>query len=124
MRRKPMVLTLVKLHMNTKFEYLYRDAANYKQFGEVIIPGILKMKELRPFLRDQLLFIPSKVGLPDLQPKEWSIDDHIWHEVENLIETMEQASIGTTAHRLLECFRVANENQWYEFAEKQETILL
>lgn len=105
--------------MNTRFEYLYRDAANYKQFGDVIIAGVLDAEELYQLLQEELLFIPSKVGLPDLQPKEWSIDDHIWHEVENITETTEQATIKMTADQLLECFRVAHKNKWYEFYEKQ-----
>lgn len=106
--------------MNTRFEYLYRDAANYKQFGEVILSGILSMEELCPFLRDQSLFIPSKVGLPDLQPKEWSTDDHIWHEVENISDTLEQPSIEITTCQLLELFCIAHKNKWYEFSGKQE----
>ena len=28
--------------MNTHFEYLYRDAGNYKWFGEFVISGVLK----------------------------------------------------------------------------------
>jgi hypothetical protein len=66
--------------MNTKFNYLYRDAWNYKKFHSIILHGVIKLEQIEPFLRDQCFFIPSEVGLPDLQEEVFKTYDHIWEE--------------------------------------------
>ncbi|HPS02723.1 MAG TPA: hypothetical protein PLA90_14390, partial [Candidatus Sumerlaeota bacterium] len=65
--------------MNTRFGYLYRDACNYKEYHEVVVSGILREEDIQPFLRDKTYFVPSEVGLTDLQPAVFTVDDHIWH---------------------------------------------
>lgn len=57
--------------MRTSFEYLYRDAANYKVFEAVVLWGALRLEELTPFLHEGEFFNPSQIGLKDLhcQPK-------------------------------------------------------
>ncbi|NQZ60199.1 MAG: hypothetical protein HRT88_22340 [Lentisphaeraceae bacterium] len=52
---------------NSKIYYLYRDAANYKAFNEVIIAGPLQLEDLTPYFHDHHFFIPSEIGLEDLQ---------------------------------------------------------
>lgn len=102
--------------MNTRISYLYRDACNYKNFNETIIEGNLFIEHLMPFLKDELLFIPSKVGMLDLQPNEWTEDDHIWHEIEKLEATTEDPTMNITAEKLIEQFKIAHLNEWYEFS--------
>lgn len=79
--------------MNTKISYMYRDASNYKQCEEVIFEGEITEAEKEVILnnRDEgLYFIPSQVGLDDLQSRMTGYpnsDDHVWHELnENDIE--------------------------------------
>lgn len=83
--------------MNICFSYLYRDAGNYKNWGEVIFTNKtdieLKLLELqiRKVLIDGEFFIAEKSGLKKLKfPKYIEELDHDWHEfhsVENTKET-------------------------------------
>lgn len=73
--------------MNTKISYMYRDADNYKQHEEVIIEGTISDEDKKFILNkrdDGSYFIPSQVGLDDLQEKMYSpigYSDHVWHEL-------------------------------------------
>lgn len=75
---------------NTIFEYLYRDASNYKAHGAVLLDGRLdeasKRKIQDRFERDEY-FVADQLGVPDRRPKLWdwsggrpNEDDHSWHE--------------------------------------------
>lgn len=73
--------------MNVCFEYLYRDAANYKSWGEVIFRNesdldILKVEErIRAALIDREFFVAEKVGVPVLYFESRDDElDHQWHE--------------------------------------------
>ncbi|MFN3945009.1 MAG: hypothetical protein ACK4K7_08775 [Allosphingosinicella sp.] len=76
--------------MITLFEYLYRDAGNYKAFGSVALEGALTEEELEQvrarFLANDSLFITEQIEVPALYPQlyQWSGgptgDDHCWHE--------------------------------------------
>lgn len=73
----------------TVFEYLYRDASNYKAWGAILLEGAFTPQD-EAALRSQLdsgeYFIPGKVGIDALQPRIWSAgfppncDDHEFHE--------------------------------------------
>ena len=73
--------------MNIRFIYLYRDAGNFKNWGEVIFEnknnydaGHLE-KQIRTILIDQEFFVADKLDIPILRFQE-HIDrlDHDWHE--------------------------------------------
>lgn len=72
---------------NTRVGYMYRDASNYKQTTEVVFAGRLLPAELAAItanLEGGEWFIPSQVGLEDLQEHFGSRlydDDHVWHEL-------------------------------------------
>lgn len=76
--------------MNTRVEYLYRDAANYKSFSEVVFTGQATKEQLRR-LRSALIssefFGAGQVGLPDLAPWKRGATvyddevDHGFHEL-------------------------------------------
>ena len=75
--------------MHTRIEYLYRDADNYKQFASVVLVGAITPAELDTIgaaLDSGLYFIPSQIGLPDLQSAMPGFpdpeSDHVWHELE------------------------------------------
>jgi len=97
--------------MNTKFEYLYRDASNYKQFASVVFAGEITDEE-RDLLLDNLEdgenFIPSDVGLEDLQPRMVSYpstDDHVWHEIEIITLVDDEPTQPLNIHEFVEKFK-------------------
>lgn len=75
--------------MNVRFEYLYRDAGNFKLWGEVVFsnPGNIGQDTLAAVSGlslplDRLYFLPDQMSIPSLR---FDIPianlDHEWHEV-------------------------------------------
>ena len=98
--------------MNTSFEYLYRDAANYKVFETVVLCGSLRIDDLTPFLHEDAFFLPTLVGLFDLQSSVKTEFDHGWHEVVEVKPTDGEATMPVTAAELAVAFREAAEKHW------------
>ncbi len=82
--------------MNIEFEYLYRDCANFKNFGKVIFANkrSLSAKEIDEELLSAAMpepfFRASDFGLPDLFFKNFPYDpelDHELHEYRKVSET-------------------------------------
>lgn len=104
--------------MNTQFRYGYRDASNYKASEEVVVIGELRARDLAPFLEsisEGTEFIPSQVGLEDLQPRMRcypSADDHVWHQLEmdsfRFVDRL--PTLRLTAAELVENFKGASGN--------------
>lgn len=75
--------------LNTRIAYMYRDGSNYKTNAEAIFEGEITAEEKKALLKnldDTLYFIPSDVGLRDLQADfnaKLYDDDHPWHELED-----------------------------------------
>lgn len=105
--------------MWTEFEYMYRDAGNYKARDAILVSGSLTptdRHEIISKMDDGLYFIAEQVGLPTLyhQLEKWSggptNDDHCWHEFSGLVEhpQLEDSKVefawGTVA-QLVERFR-------------------
>ena len=71
---------------NIRFVYMYRDASNYKQHGEVILSNEMQMtleeidQQIRSLLSDGLFFIAQQVQLEERFFAVISEDDHPWHE--------------------------------------------
>jgi len=71
---------------NIRFIYLYRDASNYKQHGEVILSNETKLAldvvdtQIHSLLSDGLFFIARQVQLEERFFAVISEDDHPWHE--------------------------------------------
>lgn len=73
------------------FEYLYRDASNYKAWGGVILMGDfmpIVLEKIRNRFESETLFIAKQIGMPDLRAELWrwsggcpNDDDHEWHEL-------------------------------------------
>jgi hypothetical protein len=101
--------------LNTKFSYLYRDVCNYKTFNEVIISGTIGFEDIRPYLKDKTFFIPSEVGLTDLQDCVFSIDDHIWHEIDSIQATQSEPTVKIHAKLIISKFKKAHQNNWNEY---------
>ena len=74
---------------NVKFNYMYRDASNYKSWGSVIFinPGEATLSDidarlLNVFGNDRL-FIASQIRIPEVflyLDGDITIDDHCFHE--------------------------------------------
>lgn len=73
------------------FEYLYRDAGNFKAWGELLLEGELTAEEVAQLTArfDQgELFIAEQIGVPTLYEELWRQCqcepsdelDHVWHE--------------------------------------------
>lgn len=75
------------------FEYLYRDASNYKVWGTLILRGSSTSSDLE-VLKSNFdsgeFFIAEQLGIPPLYAELWefsngpSIDDHVWHSFHTL----------------------------------------
>ena len=84
--------------MNVCFNYLYRDAGNYKNWGEVIFTNKTDIElnllelQIRDILIDGEFFIAEKVDLKKLKFPEYIEElDHDWHEYYS-VENTEEAS--------------------------------
>jgi hypothetical protein len=75
------------------FDYLYRDASNYKAWGSLLLEGSATKEdigELRARLDGGEFFIAEQVGIPTLYAELWKLsdgpsdDDHVWHTFHEL----------------------------------------
>jgi hypothetical protein len=88
---------------NIKFNYLYRDCANYKNFNSIIFKNDLSfsIEELETLIKSKLIdsewFYADQWKLPELFSScfDYKIDP-TWHEFEGL-EYTEEASNSTLA---------------------------
>jgi hypothetical protein len=71
------------------FEYLYRDASNYKAWGELLLSGIPSQSDVAAFkacLESGVYFVAEQVGIPAVYKELWDLsggrtsDDHALHE--------------------------------------------
>ena len=71
------------------FEYLYRDASNYKAWGEILLSGVPSQNDmvaLRTCLESSEYFVAEQVGIPAVYKELWDLsggptsDDHALHE--------------------------------------------
>lgn len=101
------------------FEYLYRDAANYKAFGALKLEGVLREGDqaaLEGTLLDREFFVAEQVGIPTLYHLLYQIsdgptdDDHGWHSHLTLrdateSERSEPDAVWGSVKDLLKAFR-------------------
>ena len=85
--------------MNTKITYMYRDACNYKNYGEIIVKGKYTEDQVDRILNTldgYEYFIPEQVGFPAIRFDDYTEDDHCWHELErnDFTLTNEKATEG------------------------------
>ena len=120
--------------MNTQIFYMYRDADNYKKRHSVIIKGKLSpasIDRLKGILEDGLYFIPSDLGLEDLQKYLQDIDvednidedgyynpygpegaDHVWHELGPIEYTTSEPTVSITCEDLDDVISADNFVGW------------
>lgn len=84
--------------LNTKFEYMYRDAANYKDDYSIVLDGVLSDDQIIAVLDacDNEFFLPRAIGLPGGllmdDPKYDPEFDHYWceHDFEDSFIVVEE----------------------------------
>ncbi|OGV34338.1 MAG: hypothetical protein A2020_04645 [Lentisphaerae bacterium GWF2_45_14] len=101
--------------MNTLFCYQYRDGENYKNFADVIIEGHFALDKIENFLHESQFFIPSEVGLDDLQEMPFKAYDHIWHEIISISFTPQLPTCKIKAREFISNFKKANLNDWNQY---------
>ncbi len=108
--------------MNMRFEYLYRDASNFKKWGDVVFAGgadEILAGRLRKALHDGEWFIASQVRIPEMFLDDYPLvqDDHCWHEFNALVVV--DASANDVENRTIDEFVVeverASTEGWTEF---------
>ena len=110
--------------MNIRMEYLYRDAANYKWWGSVVVaacdavPSAVEAQDAaRAILIDGAHFDAVQADLPDLREADWDDElDHDWHELVGFAETAEEPDDpgGRDVQGLLHSLRAgAADCRWY-----------
>lgn len=104
--------------MNIEFEYLYRDAGNFKNWKEIIFsnPSNVTIETLtqcaRRVLIDESYFVAKKADIPDLHSSKYDTDlDHGWHEFSSFSATSEPPNDqqGRTIEDFLTALIVASE---------------
>lgn len=82
-------ISVVKTKSAFVFEYLYRDAGNYKASGALLLTGRSidgVAERLQAKFQDESNFIAEQLGIPALYAELWQYsngpteDDHVWHE--------------------------------------------
>jgi hypothetical protein len=84
---------------NIKFNYLYRDAGNYKNFNSIVFnnPQNIELSVLDYWIRSKLIshhwFYVDQWQVPDLHFGTWDNElDHTFHEFESIEYTDEAAN--------------------------------
>ena len=100
---------------NTRINYTYRDASNYKQPQTFVAAGEIT-EDQEKIIMDSLLsddtFIAEQVGMLVERFESITEDDHCYVEFENIELTDDAPTDGTTISELAEAFREAGEFGW------------
>ena len=104
---------------NTRFSYMYRDGANYKNHDHIILSGILSESEINSLFEYQdegTWFLPKQVGLNPLYFDNYILEiDHDWHEITSIDPTDEPPTTSMSIHDLLMAFQKADKEGWNLF---------
>ena len=102
--------------MNIRFEYLYRDAGNFKNWGELVFsnPHNINVNLLKTMVENVLInqayFVAFKADVPDLYFKEYNDQlDHGWHEFHAVAQTEEVTNdpLGRNVEEFIESLQFA-----------------
>ncbi len=104
------------IQCNTRFNYLYRDASNYKTWNSVVLKGAITpemFEEMKSCCEDGYEdFIPEQLGLDLIRGWETTEDDHPYAELEDYELVPNKPDTDMTPEELLEKFREAKGN-WH-----------
>lgn len=115
---------------NTRVNYLYRDAGNYKMFNEAVVSGAITEEQIVAILEtldEGEYFLPAQVGLPEERPDKWAPRyDHPWFELEadGFEPTDDPADVNLTVDELVSAFeRMAGKWEDHIGPDGREIIL-
>lgn len=105
------------LLVNTRIEYLYRDAANWKQHNEAVVAGRFSEQDINDIMASLDMgenFIPSKIGLPEQRFDTSNDDDVLTFELSRagFIPTTAEPTVKLDARTVTDRFK-ANKNRWF-----------
>lgn len=122
-------MKILKKELNTKIEYLYRDADNYKVWNECVIEGVLtdvQRQIIKNCLLDGEYFIPSAVGLPEktfvalgYQYDEQVDSPYFELNLDNVKTTDRKPTINGISASQLTCNFILAKNRWEEYAARK-----
>jgi hypothetical protein len=118
---------------NIRFVYMYRDASNYKQHGEVILPNETQRtieevdKQIHSLLSDGLFFIARQVQVEERFFAVVSEDDHPWHEYVSVEATTDPAfdpipELQRDISKFLKELEQAHRSGWDETQVREDLI--
>ena len=95
--------------MNIAFDYLYRDAGNYKLYESVVfqnennVPLIFLQRAIEACFEQRIYFVPETLEIPRLRFRNYDQElDHIWHEFDSISETDFPHTAGKTVSKFFE----------------------
>lgn len=109
-----------------KFNYLYRDAGNYKSWGELTFsnPDGFDLdwidKRLKSAFEQEILFIAHQINVPEVflyAKQDLNEDDHCFHEYDS-VEAIDKFSTEIDARSVkhfLEQVEIASASGWEVF---------
>lgn len=121
-----------RMQQNTELTYIYRDAANYKVQRTLTLAGEFtsaQLDEIEALLDEGDGFIPSQVGLDDLQEElagfgngELDDDDHVWHEwpARSELHLVDRPADGPSCAELHAAFRALGERGGWDLGAALE----
>ena len=110
--------------MAVLMSYLYRDAGNYKNHGEVVFPGETtpELEErLQAALEDGENFIAAQIGVPEVflyGRNRYAVEpdsDHCWHELGGITKTDEEPTDPRPFAEFVACVEAASREGWKDF---------
>lgn len=108
---------------NTRINYLYRDADNYKEQNSVIVPGRFTEAQKHAIIEslDQGdYFVPSAVGFEEVRFDTFGDADHAFFELNiyGFEETDEEPTVEMTPDEVVAAFETCAD-KWDELASKR-----
>lgn len=100
---------------NTRIEFLYRDASNYKAYNSVVVSGTFTDEQINQIidsLEDGMYFIPEQIGFPVERFGSITEDDHCWCELTAFVfeTTDDEPTLKMSANEVLKAFLAAKDN--------------
>ena len=111
-------MKMITRRKNTRINYLYRDASNYKKHNEVIIPGTFTEEQIHTIidcLQGGEYFIPSEVNLPEIRFEDRTEADHPWFELDEdgFEETEAKVTCNISPEDLVKLF-LERKKEWQD----------
>ena len=110
--------------MNTRINYLYRDAANFKVPNTAVVSGEISSEDWKYIIgycvESGEDFIPGKVGLPEVKMTDlgYAPDDELdgpYFELQSMEPTNDLPTVDISAEQLVERFKALAGKNWMEW---------